>query len=431
MLRRFLRTMPTTCVTGILWGDEGKGKIIDLLAGEADFVVRYGGGHNAGHTLIWRGERLVLHLVPSGILNPGVVNAIGNGVVVDPVHLRGEIARVRERGVTVELGRNLLVSERAPLILPVHQALDRAMESLRGENRIGTTGRGIGPAYADRAYRSGLRVGDLLRPPSELRGMLDRLLAEKAPLLGSSGTDLDAAALAEQLADAGAYLAPAIADVGDILREALRAGRRVLFEGAQGVLLDVDHGTYPYVTSSSASTGGVATGTGVPPTALQRIVGVMKAYATRVGSGPFPTEIQEPEVVRLRDAGREYGSTTGRPRRCGWFDAVAVRYGVAVSGTTELCMTNLDVLRGFHPLRIATAYDIAGRRIDRFPALGLERARPIYTELPGFDEDLTAVRRFADLPRTAQAYVEAIEAQVGVPIQLVSVGPARDQVVPR
>ena len=423
--------MPTTCVTGILWGDEGKGKIIDLLAGEADFVVRYGGGHNAGHTLIWRGERLVLHLVPSGILNPGVVNAIGNGVVVDPVHLRGEIARVRACGVTVDLGRNLLVSERAPLILPVHQALDRAMEALRGESKIGTTGRGIGPAYADRAYRSGLRVGDLLRPPAELRAMLDRLLAEKAPLLDAGGTEFDAKNLAEQLADAGRYLAPAIADVGDILREALRAGRRILFEGAQGVLLDVDHGTYPYVTSSSASTGGVATGTGVPPTALQRIVGVMKAYATRVGAGPFPSEIQEPEVERLRDAGREYGSTTGRPRRCGWFDAVAVRYGVGVSGTTELCMTNLDVLRGFHPLRIATAYECDGKRIDRFPAFGLERVRPIYAEVPGFDEDITGVRHSADLPQNARAYVEAIEEHVGVPIKLVSVGPARDQVVPR
>ena len=424
--------MTTTCVTGILWGDEGKGKIIDLLARDADFVVRYGGGHNAGHTLIWRGDRLVLHLVPSGILNPQITNVIGNGVVVDPIHLRGEIARLRERGVVVDPGRNLLVSERAPLILPLHQALDRVMEGLRGAGKIGTTGRGIGPAYADRAYRSGLRVGDLLRPKAQLRDAIAALAREKAPLFAAhGGFTFDVDAVASELSAVGAELQPAIADTGHTLRQAVRDGKRILFEGAQGVLLDVDLGTYPYVTSSNASPAGVPSGTGVPPTALQRVVGVMKAYATRVGEGPFPSEIPEPEVQRLREAGNEYGSTTRRPRRCGWFDAVAVRYGVEVSGTSELCMTNLDVLSGFDPLRIAIAYQMPGGRLDRFPAFGLEAAKPIYEEVKGFDGDLTGVRKFEDLPAAARHYVTTLEAHVGVPIKLVSVGPARDQVIHR
>ncbi|HLU38567.1 MAG TPA: adenylosuccinate synthase [Planctomycetota bacterium] len=424
--------MPTTCVTGVLWGDEGKGKIIDLLARDADFVVRYGGGHNAGHTLIWRGERLVLHLVPSGILQERTVNVIGNGVVVDPLHLRDEVARLREHGVTVDLGRNLLVSERAPLILPMHQALDRVMEAVRGAGKIGTTGRGIGPAYADRAYRSGLRAGDLLRGVGELRAAVEALIREKEPLFAAHGVPpFDAAAIAEDLAAAGRDLAPAITDTGDLLRNAVRAGRKILFEGAQGVLLDVDLGTYPYVTSSNASPAGVPAGTGIPPTALDKVVGVMKAYATRVGEGPFPTEIPEPEVQRLRDAGNEYGSTTRRPRRCGWFDAVAVRYGVAVSGAAELYMTNLDVLSGFDPLRIAVAYETPAGRTDRFPAFDLDRVRPVWQEVPGFTGDLSGARAFADLPPGARHYVETLERYVGVPIRLVSVGPARDQVIQR
>jgi adenylosuccinate synthase len=426
------QAMPITCVTGILWGDEGKGKIIDLLARDADFVVRYGGGHNAGHTLIWRGERLVLHLVPSGILNPQTVNVIGNGVVVDPIHLCGEVARLRQRGVAIDLGQNLLVSERAHVILPVHQALDRVMEAVRGAGKIGTTGRGIGPAYADRAYRSGLRMGDLLRPRTELRAAVAALVREKAPLFSAHGEQsFDPDALVDEIAAAGQELHAAIADTGDVLRQAARQGRRILFEGAQGVLLDVDLGTYPYVTSSNASPAGVPAGSGLPPTALDRVVGVVKAYATRVGEGPFPTEIPEPEVQRLREAGNEYGSTTRRPRRCGWFDAVAVRYGVEVSGAAELCMTNLDVLSGFDPLRIAVAYELPGGRVERLPAFGLERARPIYEEVAGFDGDLGGVRAFADLPPAAQRYVEAVERRAGARVALVSVGPAREQVIHR
>jgi adenylosuccinate synthase len=426
--------MPTSCVIGLLWGDEGKGKIIDLFAAEADWVVRYAGGHNAGHTLVRDGERLVLHLVPSAILRPGVRNVIGNGVVVDPFHLREEVLGLRARGVDVQLGENLLVSEAAHVILPVHKALDGMAEERRGAAKIGTTGRGIGPAYADRASRCGVRVGDLLRPDS-LDASLKRLKAEKDALLVAWGGEaIDVDTLREQLLEVGAFLAPAIADTGHLLREAHRKGARVLCEGAQGVLLDVDHGTYPFVTSSSASTGGVAGGTGLPPTALTQVRGVVKAYATRVGSGPFPTELRCDVAHQLREAGREYGSTTGRPRRVGWFDAVAVRYSAQLAGATEVVLTNLDVLSGFRPLQVCVAYDLGGdpaRRSENFPAFELDRVRPVYREFRGFEGDLSGVRSFADLPDAARAYVEGVEELIGVPIRTVSVGPGRDQVISR
>ncbi len=424
--------MPISCVIGILWGDEGKGKIIDLLAQDADVVARYGGGHNAGHTLIHQGDRLVLHLVPSGILRPGVVNVIGNGVVVDPFHLREEIERLRQRGVAITLGKNLLISERAHVILPLHQALDRVAEQARGAGRIGTTGRGIGPAYADRAARCGIRVGDLIRPDT-LQARLVSLLAEKNPVLAAFHLpEIAPGPLAEELLAVGAFLRAGIADTGAFLRRALGAERRVLCEGAQGVLLDVDHGTYPFVTSSSASTAGVAVGLGVPPTALSRVVAVAKAYATRVGEGPFPTELADALGERLRIAGREFGSTTGRPRRCGWFDAVAVRYAAEVSGATELVLTNLDVLAGFSPLRLAVAYaDARGVRAPGFPAFDLEAMRPVYEDLPGFTQDLSGVRHFADLPAEARRYVERIETLTGLAVKVVSVGPGRDQVIAR
>jgi adenylosuccinate synthase len=426
--------MPTTCVIGLLWGDEGKGKIIDLLAGEADWVVRYGGGHNAGHTLVRDGERLVLHLVPSAILREGVRNVIGNGVVVDPFHLRDEIARLRQRGVAVELGRNLFVAEGAHVILPVHRALDGLAERMRGDAKLGTTGRGIGPAYADRASRAGVRVGDLIRP-ARLDAALQRLLTEKNAILVACGAEpLDPARLRDELLELGRALRPAIADVGSLLREARRRGERILCEGAQGVLLDVDHGTYPFVTSSSASSGGVAVGTGLPPQSLERVVGVVKAYATRVGAGPFPTELDGDFAHRLREAGREYGSTTGRPRRVGWFDAVAARYAAEVSGTTEIVMTNLDVLRGMGPLRVARAYHLHGDpRAERvqFPLFDLDDVRPVFEEHQGFDEDLSGMRHWSELPPAARRYVEAVEARLGVPIRTVSVGPGRDQVIRR
>jgi len=425
------RSMPTTCVVGILWGDEGKGKVIDFLAAEADFVVRFGGGHNAGHTLILPSGKCVLHLVPSGIVHPHVVNVVGNGVVVDPLHLLGEIARLRERGLRIELGRNLLVSERAHVILEAHRTQDQWHEQARGKGRIGTTGRGIGPCYADRCARIGLRIGDLLRP-ERLRDGLERLCAEKNPMFTAVGLRaLEPAALYEALAPAGEQLRAAVVDAGAVLRAAHRDGRRVLLEGAQGCLLDVEHGTYPFVTSSHASTGGAFSGTGLPPHAM-RVIGVAKAYATRVGEGPFPTELRGELGDRLRVAGNEFGSTTGRPRRCGWFDAVAVRYAGELSGAQELTLTNLDVLRGFDPLQIATAYrQPGGGSACAFPAFDLEAAAPVFASLPGFHEDVRAVRRFDDLPAAARRYVEAIESETGLPVKTISVGPERQQVILR
>lgn len=422
--------MPATCVIGLLWGDEGKGKIIDRLAENVDVVARYGGGHNAGHTIHWRGERVVLHLVPSGILREGVQNVIGNGVVVDPAHLLEEIEGLRVRGVRVDLGENLVVSERAHVVLGLHRALDAAGERALGAGRIGTTGRGIGPCYADRASRLGLRMGDLLRPDL-LEDRLRALLAAKEPQLRAVGAELPRLeTLREECLALGARLAPAVADTGDLLRSAYERGRHILFEGAQGVLLDVDHGTYPYVTSSSAAPGGVAPGSGLPPRALDRVLGVVKAYATRVGEGPFPTELEGELGDALRAAGREYGSTTGRPRRCGWFDAVAVRYAARVSGVDRMVLTNLDVLAGFDPLRIAVAYDRPdGGRTDRFPAYDLDSVAPVYRELEGFEGDLRGCRRRADLPTPARVFVETVEELVGVEVGWISVGPERDQVI--
>lgn len=422
--------MPTTCVVGILWGDEGKGKVIDYLAAETDFVVRFGGGHNAGHTLVLPTGKLVLHLVPSGIVHPHTVNVIGNGVVVDPLHLVAEIDKLRQRGLRVELGGNLLLSERAHVILDAHRQQDHWHEQLRGSGKIGTTGRGIGPAYADRCSRIGLRLGDLLRP-ERLRSGLAALVQQKNAWFAPAGLPpLDSEAMFRDLAAAGDTLRAGIVDTGAVLRAAHAAGKRILLEGAQGCLLDLEHGTYPFVTSSHASTGGAFSGTGLPPHGM-RTVGIAKAYATRVGEGPFPTELKDELGNRLRIAGNEFGSTTGRPRRCGWFDSVAVRYSGAVSGASELVLTNLDVLRGF-PLRIAVAYRLPdGRTTTELPAFDLEQCTPQYVELPGFDQDLREVRRFEALPTAAQQYVQAIERHTGLPVRTVSVGPGRDQVILR
>jgi adenylosuccinate synthase len=416
--------MPTTCVVGILWGDEGKGKVIDYLAADADFVVRYGGGHNAGHTLILPSGKLVLHLVPSGIVHSHTKNVIGNGVVVDPIHLCKEIETVRGRGLPVELGANLLLSERAHVILDAHRRQDHWAEGARGSGRIGTTGRGIGPAYSDRCSRIGLRLGDLLRP-DRLRRAVQAIAEQKNAWFVPAGIEpIDADAVVAELLDAGERLRGGIVDVGAVLRRAHADGKRILLEGAQGCLLDLEHGTYPFVTSSHASTGGAFSGTGLPPHAM-RTVGIAKAYATRVGEGPFPTELKDDVGERLRTAGKEFGSTTGRPRRCGWFDTVAVRYSGQVSGASELVLTNLDVLRGFSPLRLAVAYRLAdGSRTTELPAFDLEGAVPEF-------EDLREVRRFDDLPANARAYVQAIERHTGVSIRTISVGPGRDQVILR
>ncbi|MCC7399669.1 MAG: adenylosuccinate synthase [Planctomycetes bacterium] len=423
--------MPTTCVVGILWGDEGKGKVIDYLASDADFIARYGGGHNAGHTLILPSGKLVLHLIPSGVVHQHTVNVIGNGVVVDPLHLCQEIDKLRERGLAVDLGKNLLVSERAHVILEVHRRQDLWAEHRRGSGKIGTTGRGIGPAYSDRCARIGLRLGDLLRPDALRRGLAGLAEQKNALFHAAELEPMDVEAMSRELAAAGERLRPGIVDTGAVLRQARLQGKRILLEGAQGCLLDVEQGTYPFVTSSHASTGGAFSGTGLPPHEM-RIVGIAKAYATRVGEGPFPTELKDGTGERLRIAGKEFGSTTGRPRRCGWFDAVAVRYSAAVSGADELVLTNLDVLRGFAPLRIAVAYRLAdGTRTTALPAFDLDAVTPEYVELPGFTEDLREVRRFADLPANARAYVQAIEQHAGVAVRTISVGPERQQVILR
>jgi adenylosuccinate synthase len=423
--------MSTTCVVGILWGDEGKGKVIDFLAADADFVVRYGGGHNAGHTLILPSGKMVLHLVPSGIVHERVTNVIGNGVVVDPLHLVKEIDGVRARGIRIALGENLLISERAHVILEAHRVQDQWHEQARGKGRIGTTGRGIGPAYADRCNRIGLRMGDLIRPDA-LRAGIERLCSEKNPLFAGAGLpELSPSALFEQLAAAGEQLRQGIVDAGHLLRVAHKANKRILLEGAQGCLLDVEHGTYPYVTSSHASTGGAFSGTGLPPHGM-RTVGIVKAYATRVGEGPFPSELQGELAEQLRKAGNEYGSTTGRPRRIGWFDAVAVRYSADLSGAQELVVTNLDVLSGFDAFELVTHYRLAdGTTTDRFVAFGLEGATPITQHFAGFSQNLRECRRFEDLPAQARDYVLAIERATGVPVKTISVGPGRDQVILR
>ena len=426
--------MPSTCVIGIQWGDEGKGKVIDLLAQDADMVVRYGGGNNAGHTVVVGSERFALHLIPSGILSPRTINVIGGGVVVDPAHLLEEIAGLRGRGVRVELGRNLLLAESAHVILPYHRAMDRVAEKLRGKGRIGTTGRGIGPTYADRASRAGLRLGDLVRP-EQLQARLAQALEEKNLFFRAAGEpELEFQPLHSQMLEFGRTLGPALTDTGHHVRRAIAQGQRVLFEGAQGMLLDVDLGTYPYVTSSSVGPAGVYSGAAVPTGGVHKVLAVGKAYSTRVGEGPMPTELLDADGERIRERGREYGTTTGRPRRCGWFDGVAVRYTVSVSGAAEMALTNLDVLSTFPRLRVAEAYELDGRRLgggDAFPLLDLARCKPVWRELPGWHEDITGCRSFAALPAACRDYVRCLEELAGIPATLISIGPGRDQVIRR
>jgi adenylosuccinate synthase len=426
--------LASTCVIGIQWGDEGKGKIIDLLAESADLVVRYGGGNNAGHTVVVGSERFALHLVPSGILHKNTVNLIGGGVVVDPAHLLEEVHGLRARGVQVELGKNLLLAETAHVILPYHRALDRVAEKLRGKGRIGTTGRGIGPAYADRAARSGLRLGDLVRP-EHLHARLTQALEEKNLFFRAAGEPaIEFGPLYEQLMEFGRLLAPALTDTGCRIRRAIREDQRVLFEGAQGMLLDVDLGTYPYVTSSSVGPAGAFAGAAVPAAGVHKVLAVAKAYSTRVGEGPMPTELLDRDGERIRERGREYGTTTGRPRRCGWFDGIAVRYTVEVSGASEMALTNLDVLSTFPTLRVAEAYELDGRRLEAggpFPLLDLARCKPVWRELPGWHEDITGCRSFDALPAACRAYVQCLEQASGIPATLISIGPGRDQIIRR
>ncbi len=414
-------------VVGAQWGDEGKGKIVDVLAEGADLVVRYQGGANAGHTVVKDEEEFVLHQIPSGILHPGTRCVIGNGVVLDPETLLSEMDDLERRGVTVA-GR-LIVSSRAHLVLPYHKLLDQAAEQ---EQRIGTTGRGIGPAYEDKYGRRGIRVADLRDLPRTLERIGEKV--ERANrLLELMGSSLRASVKehGDLLRRLAPRLLPMAADTSKITYDALREGRKVLLEGAQGALLDVDHGTYPFVTSSNTTAGGAAVGAGIGPTAIDAVLGVVKAYTTRVGNGPLPTEADPEAAARLRQLGEEYGATTGRPRRCGWFDAVVVRYAARVSGLTDLAVTKLDVLDTMERIPVCTAYRIGDDIVDDVPADSalLEAARPVYEELEGWCRPTGDVRRLADLPPQARAYLDRIQDLVQVPIRYVSVGSRRSQII--
>ena len=423
--------MGATAIIGTQWGDEGKGKIVDLLAARADIVVRYHGGNNAGHTLVVNGEKTVLNLIPSGVLHPGKVCVLGAGMVIDPAVLVREIDALRARGYLGE-DRWLRVSEQAHLIMPYHRAIDHARERLREAGAIGTTGRGIGPAYEDKMARTGIRVGDLY-DEAGFTEALARNLREKngylEALLGEPPHAID-----DILAEYRRHrdqLAPFVADTGAEVRAAVARGARVLLEGAQGALLDIDHGTYPFVTSSSCVPGSAAAGAGIPPRMLGRIIGIAKAYTTRVGGGPFPTELRDALGDRLRADGDEYGATTGRPRRCGWFDAAVVRHAVALSGLDALALTKLDVLTGVDPIRVCVAYEIDGRRVDHPPATlhGWERATPVYEDVAGWQEDLGHARSLDELPIAARRYLDKLSALVEAPIALVSVGAGREQTI--
>ncbi len=425
--------MTTVVAVGAQWGDEGKGKIVDWLAPRADLVVRFHGGNNAGHTLVVSGEKTVLHVVPAGVLQPGTVNLIGPGVVVDPDVLLGELDALSARGVLRDPSR-VRVSGRAHVILPWHQAQDLAREEKAAERAIGTTGRGIGPTYEDKVARRGLRVADLLD---------ERLVRERveqiAPAKNFELTEyyrwkaVDVEALVARCVEWGRRLGPYVDHTGRILDHALRAGKSVLFEGAQGTFLDIDHGTYPYVTSSNCVAGAACTGAGVGPTRIDRVLGITKAYATRVGGGPFPTEETGAAGERLRSAGAEFGATTGRPRRCGWLDVVMLREAVTVNGLTGLAVNKLDVLSGLAEVPVCTAYRIDGKLTHEFPmTLGeVTRAEPVYEAQPGWQEDLSRARRFEDLPAAARRYVDRVEALAGVPVEILSIGPGRDETIVR
>ena len=418
--------MPATILVGTQWGDEGKGKATDLLADEMDFVVRYQGGNNAGHTVIAGDRTLKLQLIPSGILYPHITSVIGDGVVVDPGFLLNEMAELESQEIDTS---RLRLSTNAHLIMPYHLELDRVTERFLGRHALGTTKKGIGPAYADKAARIGLRVQDL-QDEAIFQAKLDIVLKEKNLALTKiyNRLPLSAEGIVEQYMEFGRRLAPHIEDTSLLLYRALREGKRVLLEGAQGTLLDLDHGTYPFVTSSNPVAGGALTGSGLGPGEVSRVVGITKAYVTRVGSGPFPTEDLGDAGAQMSERGQEFGTVTGRPRRCGWFDAVLLRYAARVNGLTEVFLTKLDVLSGLETLRIAVAYEHKGERFEDFPPHQtiFHKAEPVYEELQGWTEDLSDARSFADLPAAARTYVERIAELGEVPIRYVSVGPARD-----
>jgi adenylosuccinate synthase len=421
--------MPAIVIVGAQWGDEGKGKATDMLGDRVDYVVRYQGGNNAGHTVVIGDESYALHLLPSGALSDDATSVIGNGVVINPEVLIEEIDGLTERGVWRD---RLLISADAHLIMPHHIALDKVTERYLGDARIGTTGRGIGPAYSDKAARVGIRMQDLF-DPGILRQKLDLALREKNQVLTKlyNRRGIDAEVVAGQYLGYGERLGRYVADTGLVLNKALDAGRVVLLEGAQATLLDVDHGTYPFVTSSSPTAGGACAGSGIGPTRITSVLGILKAYTTRVGAGPFPTELTDARGEWLRKTGGEYGTTTGRPRRTGWLDTVIARYATRVNGITDYFVTKLDVLSGLEKVPVCVAYDVQGKRYDEIPMTQTDfhHAVPVYEHLDGWWEDISRVTEFTDLPKTAQAYVRTIEDMIGAPVCAIGVGPRRDQTV--
>ncbi len=424
--------MSVRVLVGAQWGDEGKGKIVDVLMKDAQVVARFGGGPNAGHTVVISGKKTVLHHIPSGVLHPGRLCLLGNGVVIDAEIFTAEIRRVEDGGVSCD-GR-VFVSPRAHLILRTHRLLDRLAEEARGDKAIGTTGKGIGPTYGDKVLRRGVRVGDLREPAALAERVREEVQEMNRLVVGRYGHEpIEADDVLEEAKAAGRALDGRIADVGAILRERIARGEGVLLEGAQGTLLDLDHGTYPYATSSSAIAGGACTGSGLGPTLIDDVWGVAKAYVTRVGNGPFPTELHGAEGERLRAIGAEYGSTTGRPRRCGWFDGVAARYATEVNGLGALAITKLDVLTGIDPLKLCVAYRVDGTTTAEFPdsAARLARIEPVYEEMPGWTAPITGARRREDLPPAALRYVERLAELSACPVAMISVGAGREETIER
>ncbi|MFJ9519380.1 adenylosuccinate synthase [Kitasatospora sp. NPDC101801] len=421
--------MPALVLVGAQWGDEGKGKATDLLGGSVDYVVRYQGGNNAGHTVVIGDQKYALHLLPSGILSPNVTPVIGNGVVIDPGVLLSELAGLNDRGIDTS---KLLISGNAHLITPYHRTLDKVTERFLGKRRIGTTGRGIGPTYADKINRVGIRVQDLF-DESILVQKVEAALHDKNQLLVKlyNRRAIPADLVVQEYLGYAEKIRPFLADTTLVLDEALKANKVVLLEGGQGTLLDVDHGTYPFVTSSNPTAGGACTGAGIGPTKIDRVIGILKAYTTRVGSGPFPTELLDADGDALRRIGGERGVTTGRDRRCGWFDAVIARYATRVNGLTDFFLTKLDVLTGWEEIPVCVAYEIDGKRVEELPynQSDFHHAKPIYENLPGWTEDISKAQTFADLPKNAQAYVKALEEMSGAPISAIGVGPGRTETI--
>jgi adenylosuccinate synthase len=421
--------MPAIVLVGAQWGDEGKGKATDLLGDTVDYVVRYQGGNNAGHTVVIGSEKYALHLLPSGILSPNVVPVIGNGVVIDPAVLLEEIRGLDARGINTS---KLVISTNAHLITPYHRTIDKVSERFLGKSKIGTTGRGIGPAYADKISRIGIRVQDLF-DRSILEQKLEGALNDKNQVLTKvfNRKNMSVAEILEEYLAYAEILRPYVADTSLLLDKALKAGKTVLLEGSQGTLLDVDHGTYPFVTSSNPTAGGACTGSGIGPKAITRVIGIVKAYTTRVGSGPFPTELLDDDGDKLRTIGHEYGTTTGRNRRCGWYDAPIARYAVRINGLTDFFLTKLDVLTGWEKIPVCVAYDVDGTRHEELPAsqTDFHHAKPVYEYLPGWKEDISKARTLSDLPKNAQDYIKYLEEISGAPMSAIGVGPGRDETI--